>query len=210
MKDCAHAPGGIVFHFFGCGVGAVVGHGSKCLVGRAPARFEVQVRAAGEAGQPGLGQWLAASHALAEGQRLQGLQVSVKRVERVAFCNMFLFNQRRWDIGEGCLDDEHIPVGRTIVDGGGDLTLERSEHRRTREQFAVDLVVANIHAVMSVVFLHPFGVFGVVDEGRGDERLGDIRGDLRQAENGERRADRWQIGNWGRRKRGDGRSRRDG
>ena len=96
------------------------------------------------------------------------------------------------------------------MDDGGDLTIERGEHRRPREQFAVDLVVANIHTMMSVVFLHPFGVFGVVDEGRGDERLGDIRRDLRQAENGERRAGRWYIRSWGRRQRCAGRRRRDG
>lgn len=96
------------------------------------------------------------------------------------------------------------------MNDGGDLTIERGEHWRTREQFTVDLVVANIHAVMSVVLLHPFGVFGVVDDGWGDEGLRDVRRDLRQAENGEGRAGCWYIGNWGLGNWGDGRSGRDG
>ncbi len=93
------------------------------------------------------------------------------------------------------------------MDDGSNLTIERGKHWRTREQFAVDLVVANIHAVMSVVFVYPFGVFGVVDDGRGDEWLGDICADLRQAENGERGAGRRYIGEWRRGNLCDGGSR---
>lgn len=67
MKRRRHTPSGVVFHFFLGGVGAVVGHGCKSLLGWAPARFKVQVWAAGETCQPGFGDWPATTDGAAKG-----------------------------------------------------------------------------------------------------------------------------------------------
>lgn len=111
--------------------------------------------------------------------------MGVQGIKRVAVWDVLLLYQRGRDAVEGRLDDEHVAVGWPVMDDGGDASVERGEDRRTREEFAIFLVVADVGAVVAVVFLCPFGMFGVVDGARCDEGLGDIRGDFVEGQDGQ-------------------------
>ena len=130
MKNPAHAPGLVVGALFVRRVSAIEGHTIETGSGRPPARLKVEVRPAGETGQPGFGELLAAGDRVSQGERLQVLEMRVKQVKRIAGRNILAGDQCGWNTFEGRLDEQHIPIRRPVVDDGGDFPLQRGEDGR--------------------------------------------------------------------------------
>ncbi len=76
------------------------------------------------------------------------------------------------DFVVGCFDQEHVAIRRAVSDDGGDDPLQRREDGRAGERDALAGVVAQVEAVMGVIF-----VGAIVQRARHDEGLGDDFGD---------------------------------